>query len=69
MLELTILILDFVLAIIIFLASIVLINRVATQLNLKLTFKIEKLNKKEIIALIDKDIKLAEANKKFIKGV
>ena len=68
MLELTILILDFLLAIICFLVSMVLIHYVATQLNLKVVFKIEKLNKTEQIALIDKDIKKAEATKKLIKG-
>ena len=69
MFDLTWLVLDFLLAIILFMASIVIIPLLADRLGLKIIFKIERLTKKEIINKLEKDIKLAQANKSFLKGV
>ena len=68
MFELTWLVLDFLIAIIFFLASIVIIPSLCEKLGLKLIFKIEKLSSKDWIKIFENDIKLGETRKKFIEG-
>ena len=69
MFELTWLVLDFLVAIIFFLASIVLIPLIAKWFGLKIIFKIEQFSKKELITMLEDEIKIKEANSKLLKGV
>jgi len=69
MLELTWIAIDLLFAGIFLLCAKAIIPALANKLGFNIVFKIEKLSKKEILKELELEIKVKEANKRFLEGV